>query len=41
MMKEVIKRDGRIVSFDSTKILSAVEKAMRRPAARPCRALRR
>ena len=29
MMKEVIKRDGRIVSFDSTKILSAVEKAMK------------
>ena len=28
-MKEVIKRDGRIVSFDSTKILSAVEKAMK------------
>ncbi len=29
MINKVIKRDGRVVDFDSSKILAAVEKSMK------------
>lgn len=41
MINKVIKRDGRVVDFDSSKILAAVEKSMKAPVRRLLRAPQR